>query len=384
VLTPIDPPAQPPFAAPAPSPFQQGPFGPPAEARPKKSRRWLIVGSIVAGVVIVLGVGAAVGANVISGNLAADQPVDAFLTSLVDGEAESALAMLEKADDGPLLSDEVYGEAENRISGFTLAEPVVDGEKATVVATITQGDEKYDTTFALASAGKTLLFWNDWKLAALPLASVAVDFDAPSDLALEVGGAELDRDALDADPLFALPGDYAFSSPDHNANYTAESAVASVVGFGGKAGVDPIDPVDVAFPVTLTDAGRTAALAAANAVLDACAAQTVMAPAGCGFGVATQAGVDNTNIRWTVTTRPTAEFGEWDGGGFPVTPDTPGRLDFASDISEPSSGRTGTSSATEYNYEFDGKVTFVDGVAEYESLYSVIGRLQDVIEGSGA
>ena len=67
-----------------------------------------------------------------------------------------------------------------------------------------------------------------------------------------------------------------------------------------------------------------------------------------------------------------------------MTPDTPGRLDFASDISEPSSGRTGTSSATEYNYEFDGKVTFVDGVAEYESLYSVIGRLQDVIEGSGA
>ena len=383
VLTPIDPPAQAPFARPAPSPYQQDPFGAPAAAGPTKSRRWLVVGGIVAGVVIVLGVGAAVGANVVSGNLSADKPVDAFLTSLVDGEAESALAMLEKADDGPLLSDEVYREAENRITGFTLGEPTVDGEKATVVATITQGDEKYDTTFALASAGKTLLFWNDWKLAALPLASVAVDFDAPSDLGLEVGGAELDRADLGGDSLYALPGDYAFSSPDDNANYTAESAVASVVGFGGRAGVDPIDPVDVSFPVTLTDAGAAAALASANADIDACAAQAVLEPAGCGFSMRGTPGIEPSNIRWTVTTRPTATFGAWDGGGFPVVAETSGRLDFAADGRETSTGDTGTLTGDVDGYSFRGSVTFVDGAAVYASQYGVIDRLQDIIEGSG-
>ena len=384
VLTPIDPPAQAPFAPPAPSPYQQGPFFTPDEPRPRRSRRGLVVGGIVAGVVVVLGAGAAVGAVVVSGTLAADKPVAAFLQNLVDGEAESALALVSDAEEGPLLTDEVYGEAENRISGFTLGEPTVEGEKATVVATITQGDEEYETTFALESAGTTLLFWNDWRLAALPLADVAVDFDAPSDLSLEVGGAGLDRAIVDEGPLSALPGDYAFSSPDDNVNYTAESATASVVGFGGRAGVDPIEPVDVAFPVTLTAAGETAALAAANAVLDACAAQTVMAPAGCGFSIRIEPGTENTNIRWTVTTRPTATFGAWDGGGFPVLPETSGRLDFASDITEPATGRYGTASATKSDYEFEGTVTFVDGAAVYESLDSVIDRLQDIIDGSEA
>jgi hypothetical protein len=321
---------------------------------------------------------------VLSAAHSADRPVAAFLQNLVDGEAEAALALVDGAEESPLLSDEAYGAAENRISGFALGEPTVDGDRATVVATVTQGDEEYSTTFALESAGKAMLFWEDWRLAAVPLASVSVDFDAPSDLSLELGGAPFDRELAESGALAALPGDYLFSSPDDNANYTADSATASVVGFGGRAGVDPIDPVDVAFPVTLTGAGETAALAAMNGVLDACVSQTVLDPAGCGLRFEPTPGVDYINIRWTVTTRPTAVFGEWDGGGFPVVPGTDGRVDFAADITQPSSGLTGTSAATKDDYRFEGTVAFVDGAAAYESLYSVISRLQESIEGSAA
>jgi len=384
VLTPIDPPAQPPFARPAPSPYEQQSYGAPTEERPRKRRRWLLVGGITAGVVILLGVGAAVGASVISGNLGADKPVDAFLQRLVDGEAESALAMVTGADDGPLLTDEVYGGAENRIGAFTLGEPTVEGETATVVATITQGDEEYETTFALVSAGKTLLFWNDWRLDAVPLAAVAVDFDAPGDLALELGGQPLDRAVVASGPLAALPGDYAFSSPDDNANYTAAPATASVVGFGGRVGVDPLDPVEVDFPVTLTDAGQKAALAAANKNLDACIAQTVMSPVGCRYGVAVEPGVSNTNIRWSIIARPAATFGAWDGGGFPVVSTAPGRFGFVSNYTEPATRGSGTATATVDDYEFSGKVTFTGGAAAYESFDSVIDRLQDEIGGAGA
>jgi hypothetical protein len=382
VLTPIDPPAQAPFAPPAPSPF--GPGVPDDDGRPKKSRkRWLILAGAAAALLL-LGVGAAVAAAVISSSLSPARQVDAFLRHLVDGEAQAALALVDGADyddSGVLLSDEVYAAADRRISAFTLGDPTVDGEAATVAATITQGDDSYDQVFLLESTGSAFLFWNTWQLAELPLATVDVDFDAPDDLTLEVGGEPLDRELLEG-PLPALPGDYAFASPEENPDYTVESARASVVGFGGRVGVDPIASVGVSFPVTLTRDGETAALAAANADLDACVAQSVMAPVGCGFSISPNAGVVDSNIRWSIATRPTATFGAWDGRGFPVVSETPGRIEFSSDISEPSTGRFGTSSASVPGYEFRGTATFVDGVAGYESFYGVIDELQEIIDGA--
>lgn len=362
---PVVPSGESPFGMP---PAGGSPFGLRAPTEPRKSRRLVVGISIAAACVLVLGGGIAVGAAVVTASLSPKKQVEAFLQNLVDGNAEDALALSSRSDYGDagvLLTDKAYAAATNHINAFTVAEPVISGGKATVVAKITQGIDTYTQKFALKTAGKTLLFFDTWQLAAIPFGTFAVSLSGPSDLALTVNGATFVPKNSTGRALPAFPGDYTAEAPATSTNYLVVGDTATVAGFG--------DHASVSMRAGLSKTGKEVANAALSTWLNACAAQAVLVPVDCGFGIDSDAGSVYTNVAWVVTRVPISEFGPWDGKRFPVTNVTTGKLDMTADYSMPATGEYGDAWGSADDYGFFGDLTFVNDVATYVSRVTLTG-----------
>lgn len=336
----------------------------PRSAPTKREKRtpWI---TLAIGVVVLggaLGTVAFAGA----GNAGPGAQVSTYLNNLVEGRAGDALNSVTGTSaikNGVLLTDKAYEAATNHIIGYTVGEPTIDGDKATVVATIIQGSASYKQTFTLSKVGKTFLVFDDWKISNVPLNAVSVSFSGPPGLTVQVNGAPLAAKLTGADAvaLPAFPGDYAVTVPKATGNYAGGTGVASVVGFTEAAS----GPVLARAVITLSDTGTAAANAALDAWLDACAAQPVLAPVGCGFAASPDPGLITSDIVWTVTTRPTSTFAEWSETGFPVVSATTGRLDLLSTVTRKGAGRSGTYKYAADLYAYHGSISFVDGAAVF-------------------
>ena len=328
---------------------------------PRRSRTGLIVGISVAAAVVVLGgAGLAIAGASISSSVAPDRQVDQFLQDLVDGRAEAALAVMGEKPSG-LLTDEAYTSSANHITDFTVSKAKTTGDTSTVSAKITQGGTSYTQEFTLKKSGKSFLVFDTWELQPLSLGVVDVQVQGPAGQSVEIDGNAIDE--ADGTTLSAFPGDYEVSVVDDDDLFDAVPAAASVVGLSDSAAGSL---ATAAVSTTLTEAGLAAAQSAVDAYVDGCVAQQSLKPDDCGFEARAQDGVTYSNIRWTLTVRPTYSFGGWAQNGWSVTTATAGTLDVVAD-SVDGAGRSGPSGTTISNYRPTGTVSVVDGAVEFSS-----------------
>lgn len=332
------------------------------QPRARKSRTGLIVGiSIAAAVVVLGGAGLAVAGASISASVAPDKQVEEFLQDLVDGRAEAALAVMGEKPAG-LLTDEAYSASANHITDFTVGTPKTSGDSSTVTAKITQGGTSYTQEFALEKGAKSFVVFDTWQLQSLPLGAVDVQVQGPAGLAVQIDGNAVDEAV--GTSLRAFPGDYEVSVVDEDDLFDAEPATANVVGMSDDAAGSIATAV---VTTTLTEAGTAAARSAVDAYVDGCVVQQSLKPDNCGFEARAQDGITYSNIRWTLTVRPTFSFGEWAQDGWTVTTETAGTLDVVAD-SVDGAGRSGPSGTTISNYRPVGTVSVVDGEVTFTSL----------------
>ncbi|MBG6238994.1 hypothetical protein IWX78_001973 [Mycetocola sp. CAN_C7] len=338
------------------------PFGGQPPVAPRKKKR-SPAGWIAAAVVLVLLiVGGIVGFNIGSAAHAPELQVQAYLDALKSGKAESALKLagtkVEETD--LLLTDEAYANAEDLITRYTISDSTVDGDSATVTASITQGGEKYDQDFTLTKAGTDMVLFDKWALEAPDLGAVAVPVTAPDDAVIEVGGVDASSARSEGTiELRALPGTYAVALGGEAAWYDAEPTTASVLGFGEDAA--EVEPLVIA----LTDEGTQAATDAVDAWLDACIASTELVPPGCPFSASNSRNYEISNLVWTVT-KPTFTIGEYSDGTWAIVTDTEGEAKATADAKDPSTGGTGQIFTDPFSFEVGGVIEgFTDDGATF-------------------
>lgn len=239
------------------------------------------------------------------------EPVETYLDALVAGEAEASRNLI---GDGAgrqdaLLTDEVYGAAPGRISGYEISDTSTSGNSATVTAEVAQGGSTSSVGFTLTRSGRTGLIFDEWRLDG-PEPVADIRFVVPEHLdALTVNGAEVLLPAGDADRypglrsvvLPALPGEYVVAPP----------APTRYLSYGDEQRItvtpDPATPPGgVLFDAIPTPALEADAVARVVTALDGCIASTEDSPAGCPnrsylFGDPE----DVRDPRWTLDSAPT-------------------------------------------------------------------------------
>jgi hypothetical protein len=346
---------------------QPAPTSPYAQTAPpqKKKRRGRLAGWIAAAAVLVLLVAGGIVGGVIGTQAnAPEREVEEYLDALVDGDAEAALktAKADVGDTGLLLTDDVYGDVEDRISGYEIGETTMSGETAEVAVAITQGDESYDATFTLEKAGKAYVVFDTWRLRSPELGAVSYSVEGPEDTAVAVNGVDTSGVAAGdggAVTLPALPGTYTVALAGESEYLAAEPLTVTVTGFGpdAAASTNAEGEEATALAVTLTDAAVTAGEDAVNAYLDTCAASEDFRPDGCPFAAQGEnPSYEYSNCVWTVD-RPTFVIGEYDGGEWPVSTDSSGSASLECDVRDPGSGATGTSTAGPMDVDVAGAIT---------------------------
>lgn len=342
-----------------PSPYAQ--TAPPS----KPKRRGRLAGWIAAAVVLVLLVAGGIVGGVLGTQAnAPEREVEAYLDALVDGDAEGALdaSNADVGDTGVLLTDDVYGAADDRISGYEIGEATITGDTAEVSASISQGEESYDATFTLEKAGKAFVVFDTWSLQAPELGVVSYTVTGPEGTAVAVSGVDTTEVAPGDDgavALPALPGTYTVALAGESDFLQAEPLTVTVTGFGPDAAVstNAAGEESTAITVTLTETAVSAAGDAVNAYLDTCAASTDFRPDGCPFAAQGEnPDYDYSNCVWTVD-KPTFTVGEFSDGEWPVSTDSSGSASLACDVRDPASGATGTSTAGPMDVDVSGAIT---------------------------
>lgn len=323
---------------------------------------WRWWGLIALAVVLAAG-GAVVVATAININANAPRAaVGAYLGALKHGQASKALALDGVAVGGGdlLLTDAAYQNASKRISAFALDAPIVKGGAATVTARITQGGHHYTQAFALKRTGKLFFAIDTWKLQPVALTSVAMDFHGPEGMHYTIVGKDFESAANVR--LRALPGTYNVAPAGGSSMmfYTSPFTVTAI-GFGSASQT----PADV--PVDLSTDGEKAAIAAVDAYIDACAASTELAPAGCPFRSFTAAGVTMDTAHWTIGTRPTIQVGPWTSSGWAVLSTALGSAKM-SGTGHDAAGRSGEMGTSDIPFAVVGTISFDGDTATYSPL----------------
>jgi len=308
-------------------------------AAPRRRRRRLVL--IGAGALLfLLAAAAAVGVGRTAASHRPEAAVAAYLEALQQGDAERAFTLdgTEVGDDDVLLTDEAYAAASDRVSDFDVAPAVVDGESATVEATVQQGGEagpRWQQSFALVSDGRDLLVFPRWELQPVELGTLTVQVGAPSSATVSVAGAELPRGDSATVELRALPGSYDVELGGGGELWGAPAATGTASG-AGRRGTPAV------LVAELTEAGEASARAAVDGWVSGCVGSPDPRPEGCSFALLNgDGGYELSNQKWTLETAPTYDVGAWDGTGWDVTSVTEGAASYSADARD-ASGATGT------------------------------------------
>jgi hypothetical protein len=191
------------------------------------------------------------------------------------------------------------------------------------------------------------------------LPTVETTWAAPDGLGLAVNGVELDSaDIAGTNTFTVLPGAYEVTQSAPNDLFAVAPQQLDIASF-----VQSGAPEQLSFGVTLTDEGATSAKRALRSFLDGCIHQKRTAPKGhCGFKVTT-GGTKYTKMKWTIVTRPAAEYAAYDGTGWQVITTKTGTFKFRGENSRY------IGKATIRGYEYIGYITFDGDVATFTSLY---------------
>jgi hypothetical protein len=347
---PTSAPTAPPASAPT---APAAPAAPPAPADPAARRRLLLILGIAGGAVILVIVAIIVVVSLIASSRSPKAAVSAYLDQLVAGRVDQALLRVDGASDSPFLSDAVYSKADNRVTRYEVTDSRESGSTAQVTVDITTRSGGWTDVLQLVQVD------GEWRIDGRTLPTVDLTWMAPDGFGLAVNGVELDADTISGQHTFAvLPGAYDITQSARSDAFELVPQTLDIPSFVQSGAPEQLD-----VPVTLTDDGEAAANRALRSFLDNCARQNTPKPKGhCGFAVNT-GGKKYTTNKWTITSRPTADFAAFDGTGWEVITTKPGIIKYKGT----NSSYIGT--ATIKGYEYVGYITFDGKVATFTSEY---------------
>ncbi|GAA3581476.1 hypothetical protein GCM10022198_00790 [Klugiella xanthotipulae] len=318
-----------------------------------------------------LGGGVGVFFAVQSANHSPEHAVESFLGDLTNGSVRDALAQanVTTTDDDILLTDKAYAAATDRITGYTVESSQTKGGTAQVKVSLKQGKNSGTQTFQLKSTGKEMLFFDVWEIDKLPLETIDItSIEVPEGGEGTIAGVSL-ADAIErGENLRALPGTYTVEIAE-NEWFTGDPASVSVTGFQTDTVNSPANELSF----TLTDQGTQAINDAIDSYLNDCVKSTELQPLLCPFGAKKEnEGYVYTNIVWTLNPRPVTAIEASGSGGWSISTTKKGAASATSDVSDPATGRSGTSSTNSISVAIMGSVRgFVDGKADITLLPSL-------------
>ncbi|GAA1270875.1 hypothetical protein [Arthrobacter pascens] len=302
---------------------------PPAPARELSAggKKHALVALAVVGSVIVLAVGSVVAVNAVKAG--PDKLVGEYVQALVDGDAEKALAILDPDipnEERSLLTNEVYGAAENRIEGFSVLSSKVSGDSAVVHVELRQGGRRHEQAFSLYKNRPEFLD-DHWKLGTIPLQRVAISADAAVPT-LAINGVAVPTGQEDPNAFAtyfsvpAFPGSYSVGLPEGE-KYLAAAQQEVLVAIGSA----PQSADDAKLTVTASEQLRAETSRQVDAALAACAKSTEMDPQGCPFS--RFAFGDVRNVKWSITSEPDYTMQRSFDGTWRLSGGTPGEASVA-------------------------------------------------------
>ncbi|MGN6503095.1 MAG: hypothetical protein ACTHKX_09395, partial [Pseudolysinimonas sp.] len=345
-----------PAASAPPAPAASAPAAPPAPAAPADPaarRRLLLILGIAGGALVLVIVAIIVIVSLIASSRSPKAAVSAYLDELVAGRVGQALLRVDGAAESPVLSDAVDTKADNRVTRYEVTDSRESGSTAQVTVDITTRSGGWTDVLQLVQVG------GEWRIDGRTLPTVDLTWMAPDGFGLAVNGVELDAEAITGQHTFAvLPGAYDITQSVRSDAFELVPQTLDIPSFVQSGAPEQLD-----VPVTLTDDGEAAANRALRSFLDNCARQNSPKPKGhCGFAVNT-GGKKYTTNKWTVTSRPTADFAPFDGTGWEVITTKPGIIKYKGTNSQ----YIGT--ATIKGYEYVGYITIDGKVATFTSEY---------------
>ncbi|MCS6711823.1 hypothetical protein JSY14_07230 [Brachybacterium sp. EF45031] len=282
----------------------------PAKQLSPAARKRLRLGLALTGGALLLLIGAIVGINVLSSTMyGPSKQVEQYLTALEDGDAKTASELVDPnvpTKQRALLTNEIAGKAQNRISAHEITKVETEGDTATVLATVTQDGVTTERSFTLQRQGRQAVFFPAWHLTtqdsarlnivapggATTLTVNGVDVDV-------AGAAEIDDGDATVFSLPALPGDYEVSMP--SASKYVEAAPVTARVSADPAQLDSTESQAMIQP-SLNSTGEDRIRAMVKEKLDACTKETGPAPDGCPFSVYIYP--METKGTWTIDTYP--------------------------------------------------------------------------------
>ena len=283
------------------------PAATPLDPRTKKR---IVIGSIVAGGVIVVAVLASVGLSIANGVVNAPQAkVTEYLDALKDGNASRALELSDvdaRNSERVLLTDKIFAAAAERITSYDITSVTTSGDSAMVTAEVDQDGSKATMQFSVLSRGKQWLFFDDWKLSRPDQTSLPVYIPDTLDQ-VEVNGVPIELSAEQRGSVVnlpAFPGRYDFSISKSSKWITAEPRSGTVMAGGPVGGTsDGVELEPKATPSLSEEISKQV-----DAYLAECIASTSLEPDNCPNDLYYSYG-NPTNVVWTLTEAPVYEVG---------------------------------------------------------------------------
>lgn len=284
-----------------------------APAKPFDKKKATLVG-VISGSAVLAIVAALIVVTQVNGHMfGPEATVEKYFSELSDGDAEAALKMADvdvPSEQRQLLTNDILGAAKALPKDVTVEDAEVNGSSATVSATYDVGGSKSTTSFSLHKAGKKALFFDDWKLQAPELFYLSVE--TPGLSKVKVNGIDIDTNDSGLS-LPAFPGMYSIGLAEETDLVSADEIEARAF-FADDADMEGYEPALLA--AQPTDAFRTEVNKQVKTLIDSCAKKTVAQPDGCPFGSYSAESYDATNIKWSISSYPTASVGDSSGEGY--------------------------------------------------------------------
>lgn len=296
-----------PFGAASPPPPGAGP------AQPFNKKKATLVG-VISGSAILAIVAALIVVTQVNGNtFSPEAAVEKYFSELSDGDAEGALKIADvdvPSEQRQLLTNDILGAAKALPKDVTVEDADVNGNSATVTATYDVGGSKGTTNFSLHKAGKKALFFDDWRLQAPELFYLSVETPGLSKVKINGIDVETSESGL---ALPAFPGMYTIGLSEETDLVSADEIEARAF-FAKEGDAEGYEPALLA--AQPTDAFRTEVNKQVKTLIDSCAKKTVAQPDGCPFGSYSAESYDATNLKWSISSYPTASVNDPSGEGY--------------------------------------------------------------------
>jgi len=231
------------------------------------SRKKVILGLSVFGIVVALVVAGVVALNVVNGMRGPDKAVESYLTLLSEGKAAEATKMVDPGvpnDQRKLLTDDALKAAKARIKVTKIDKPTISDDTATIKAHLSLDGKAFEYNFT-ASKTSGSFGLDSWKVDK-PLV-VSADFSSSSFPGLKVAGVAIDlakgKDGLSGyrSTQVVYPGVYPVAAPDSVSKYlTAKETSFTLIPSGEGVSAEAESVGTQTVDATPTDELKTKAL----------------------------------------------------------------------------------------------------------------------------